>query len=185
MKRTESTSITRYTRTAVMLHWLIGIALIAETAFGFLLREIPRGTPMRGFWVNLHKSTGIVLGLLIVWRIVWRFTHRPPALPQGTPVWQSAASRVNHGFMYVCMLVIPLAGYMASNFSKYGVQFFSIVILPPWGPNDPRLYALLNGIHNWTAYALTALIVLHVLATLKHMLIDRDRLLSRMAPRQN
>ena len=185
MMRTDSLSTTRYTPTAVMLHWLIGIALIGEIAFGFLLREIPRGTLPRGMWVNLHKSTGIVLGLLIVWRIVWRFTHRPPAVPLGTPEWQAAASRMNHGVMYVCMLVIPLAGYLASNFSKHGVKFFSIAILLPWGPDDPRLYALLNGIHNWTAYALTALITLHVLATLKHVLIDRDRLLSRMAPRQH
>ena len=173
----------RYTRTAVVLHWLIGIALIGEIAFGFLLREIPRGTPPRGVWVNQHKSVGIVLGLLILARIVWRLAHRPPALPSVVPPWQSAAARVNHVAMYVCMIVIPLAGYLASNFSKNGVKFFASMILPPWGPDLPWLYKLLNGVHDLAAYVLTALIVVHVLATLKHALIDRDHPFSRMALR--
>ena len=173
----------RYTRTAVVLHWLIGIALIGEIAFGFLLREIPRGTPARGPWTNLHKSTGIVLGLLILARIVWRMAHRPPALPSAVPPWQSTAARVNHAAMYACMIAIPLAGYLASNFSKHGVKFFSTVVLPPWGPDIPWLYALLNGVHDVAAYVLTVLIVLHVLAALKHALIDRDHPFSRMALR--
>ena len=173
----------RYTRTAVVLHWLIGIALIAEIAFGFLLREIPRGTPARGPWTNLHKSIGIVLGILILARIAWRFMHRPPALPPAISPWESAAARVNHTAMYFCMVAIPLSGYLASNFSKNGVKFFSIVVLPPWGPDIPRLYALLNGVHDAAAYVLTALIILHVLATLKHALIDHDQPFSRMALR--
>ena len=173
----------RYTRTAVVLHWLIGIALMVEIAFGFLLREIPRGTPARGVWVNQHKSLGIVLGILILARIAWRFAHRPPALPAATPPWQSAAARVNHAAMYVCMLAIPLAGYLASNFSKHGVKFFSAVVVPPWGPDLPWLYTLLNGAHNVAAYVLTGLIVVHVLAALKHALIDHDHPFSRMALR--
>lgn len=175
----------RYTRTAVVLHWLIGIALIGEIAFGFLLREIPRGTPERGPWVNLHKSTGIVLGILILARIAWRFAHRPPALPATFSPWESAAARFNHAAMYTCMVTIPVAGYLASNFSKYGVKFFSTVVLPPWGPELPRVYALLNGIHDVAAYVLTVLIALHVLAALKHALIDRDRPFSRLTLRSS
>ena len=161
----------RYTRTAVVLHWLIGIALMVEIAFGFLLREIPRGTPPRGMWVNQHKS------------LAWRFARRPPALPAATPPWPCAAARVNHAAMYVCMLAIPFAGYLASNFSKHGVKFFSGVVLPPWGPDLPWLYTLLNGAHNVAAWVLTGLIVVHVLAALKHALIDHDRPFSRMAIR--
>ena len=85
--------------------------------------------------------------------------------------------------MHVGMLAIPLAGYLVSNFRKHGVKFFSAVVLPPWGPDLPWLHALLNGMHNVAAWVLTALIVLHVLAALKHALIDHDRPFSRMALR--
>ena len=81
----------RYGRTAVVLHWVIGFALIAQIAFGFLLDEIaPRGTPARTATINLHKSFGIVLALVIVARLPWRLRHAPPALPATMPAGSAA-----------------------------------------------------------------------------------------------
>ncbi len=182
-------NVARYTRTAIVLHWLIGAALMGEIAFGFYLREIARNTPARGPMVNLHKSIGIVLGLLIVARLAWRLAHRPPPLSMYVAPWQVVAARTNHAAMYVCMITIPLAGYLASNFSRFGIKLslgsvLPALVLPPWGPDLPWLYARLNGVHNIAAYVLTALIVLHVAATLKHAWIDRDRPFARMALRR-
>ena len=65
-----------YTRTAVVLHWAIGLALLAQIVFGFLLDDIaPRGTPARAGVINLHKSFGLVLLALIVVRLLWRWRH--------------------------------------------------------------------------------------------------------------
>jgi cytochrome b561 len=175
---------TRYTRTAVVLHWLIGTALAGEIAFGFLLREIPRNTALRGPTVNLHKALGIALGLLILVRLAWRVAHRPPPLAPHIARWQAAAARTNHAAMYACMIAIPLAGYLASNVSPFGIKLSGALVLPPWGPNLPWLYTLLNGVHNVAAYLLTTLIVLHVLATLKHAWIDRDRPFARLSLRR-
>lgn len=174
-----------YDRTAVLLHWIIGIALLGETVFGFLLREVARGTPARGPLTNLHKSIGIVLGLAILARLAWRAMHLPPPLPSNVPRWQVAAARANHVAMYACMVIIPLAGYAASNFSKFGLKFFTTVILPPWGPDRPDLYAFFNGLHNVAAYILAALVVVHVLATFKHVLVDRDRPFARLSLRRD
>ncbi len=173
-----------YTRTTVVLHWVIGVALLAEAVFGFYLRELARGSPLRGPAVNLHKSIGIVLGIAIVARLAWRWTHRPPPLPPGIPRWQATAARANHAAMYACMVVIPLAGYAASNFSKYGVRFFGTWTLPPWGPDAPSIYNALNTLHDVAAYALIVLVTVHVAATLKHAWIDRDRPFSRLTLRR-
>ena len=173
-----------YTRTTVVLHWVIGAALLAEVVFGFYLREFARGSPLRGPTVNLHKSIGVALGIAIVARLAWRLTHRPPPLPPGIPRWQAGLARANHAAMYACMLVIPLAGYAASNFSKYGVKFFGTWTLPPWGPDAPRVYDALNTLHDVAAYALIVLVTVHVAATLKHVWIDRDRPFSRLALRR-
>jgi cytochrome b561 len=170
----------RYGRMAVFLHWLIGLALLAQMGFGFLLDDIaPRGTPARAGVINLHKSIGITLGLLIVLRLLWRLAHRPPAWPSSMPAWQQRAARAVHRGLYACMVVMPLAGYLGSNFSKHGVRFFGIA-LKPWGPDLPAVYTFFTGVHDATAYVFTALIVLHVVAAAKHALIDRDAVLSRM-----
>ena len=83
----------RYGRVAIALHWLIGAALLAQITFGFLLDDIaPRGTPARAATINLHKSCGIVLALLIVVRLLWRLKHRPPAWPLALSAWQRSTA---------------------------------------------------------------------------------------------
>lgn len=173
-----------YTTTAIALHWLIALLLLGQFAFGLMLEDIPRGTPDRGLYVNLHKSSGIVIGLLILLRIAWRLKHTPPPLPAGMPAWQRTAARLSHVALYLCMLALPLSGYLASNFSKHGIKFFNIVRFPPWGPDDKTLYAFFNGTHHVAALPLAGFVGLHVLAVAKHMLIDRDGLLWRMWPRR-
>jgi cytochrome b561 len=171
-----------YGRVASTLHWLIGFALLGQIAFGFLLDEIaPRGTPARGSVINLHKSFGMILGVLIVLRLAWRLRHRPPAWPARMPAWQQRAALLGHRALYACMLVVPLAGYAASNFSRHGVKFFGLR-LPPWGPDLPALYAVLNTLHVGAAWLFCALVAGHVAASLKHALIDGDGIFRRISP---
>ena len=172
----------RYDRVAAWLHWGIGVLLLAEIAFGLLLDEIaPRGTPARAGVINLHKSFGIVLGILILARIVWRLRHAPPPWPATMSAARRRAARLGHVALYACMVIAPLAGYLGSNFSKHGVRFFGLV-LKPWGPDWPAAYSLLVGVHDASTYLLFALVVGHVAMTLKHALIERDGIFARIAP---
>ena len=172
----------RYDRVASLLHGLIGLALLGQIVFGFLLDEIaPRGTPARAGVINLHKSLGITLAVLIVLRLGWRLRHRPPAWPASMSAWQGRAARIGHAALYVCMLTMPLSGYIASNFSKHGIKFFGIA-LRPWGPDLPWVYAAFNLIHVGTAWVFTVLIVGHVLFAARHALVERHGLLARISP---
>ena len=172
----------RYDRLAVWLHWLIGAALLAETVFGFLLDEIaPRNTPPRAPVINLHKSIGVVLGVLVVVRLLWRIRHAPPAWPPGFAVWKQLAAEWGHRAMYACMVLMPLCGYIASNFSKHGVRFFGLA-LRPWGPDLPGVYAFFSGLHVVSAYVFTVLVVGHIAVAFWHLLIERDQVFWRMWP---
>ena len=162
------------------MHWLLGLALFAQIAFGFLLDDIaPRGTPARSGVVNLHKSCGITLAVLIAARLCWRLSHAPPPWPAAMAQGERRAAQWVHRALYACMVVMPLSGYVASNFNRFGITFFGFA-WPPWGPAWPEAYALFNGVHIVTAYVLCVLIGGHILAALKHAWIDRDGLFSRM-----
>jgi len=175
-------ALPRYDRVAIWLHWGIGVLLLAEIAFGLLLDEIaPRGTPARAGVINLHKSFGIVLGVLIVVRIVWRLGHAPPPWPATMSARRQRAANLGHVALYVCMVVAPLAGYLGSNFSKHGVRFLGVAI-PPWRPAWPAAYSLLVALHDASAYLLLALTIGHVAMALKHSLIERDGIFARIAP---
>jgi cytochrome b561 len=177
-----SKSTQAYGRVASLLHWLIGLALLGQITFGFLLDEIaPRGTPARAGVINLHKSLGIVLAVLIVLRLGWRLRHRPPAWPASMSVWQGRAASIGHATLYACMLTMPISGYIASNFSKHGIKFFGIA-LRPWGPDLPWVYAGFNLVHVGTAWVFTLLIAGHVLLAAQHALLERNGLLARISP---
>jgi cytochrome b561 len=171
----------RYTGTAILLHWLLVLALAAQVGFGWFLEDVPRGTPARTVYVNLHKSTGMVIGLLILLRLYWRLRHPAPALPASMPAWERAAARGSHVLLYACMVVMPASGYIASNFSKYGVNFFNSVKLAPWGMENAAVYAVFNTTHQVTSFLFVGLVVLHVLAALRH-LARRDGIFGRMWP---
>lgn len=172
----------RYGVVASALHWLIGIALLGQIGFGFLLDEIaPRNTPPRAAVINLHKSFGVTLAVLIVLRIAWRLAHRAPAPMASLPAWQQRASTLGHRALYACMVVMPTSGYIASNFSKYGVKFYGIA-LAPWGGDIPAVYRVFNLIHITTAWVFTALIVGHIAMALKHSMIDGNGIMARVWP---
>lgn len=171
----------RYTKVAVFLHWLLVVAFLAQIGFGWFLGDVPRGTPERTIFVNLHKSTGMLIGLVILFRLYWRLTHPAPALPSSVPAWERTASKWSHALLYICMVVMPASGYIASNFSKYGVNFFNSIKLAPWGAEDAAVYAVFNKTHLYTSWLFTALIALHVLAALRH-LAARDGVFTRMWP---
>ncbi len=131
--------------------------------------------------MNFHKSTGITIGLIILFRLYWRLTHPAPPLPATLPAWERAGARVSHVALYACMVIMPVAGYLASNFSKYGVKYFNAIALPPWGVDDKQIYAVFNTTHVITSYVFVTLIAIHAIAALRH-LARRDGIFERMWP---
>lgn len=172
----------RYTRIAIALHWILAVGIVGQILFGWYLNTVPRGTPERSLFVNLHKSTGLTLGVLIVVRFTWRWLHPPPPLPASVPTWEHIAADVSHRLLYACMLIMPVTGYIASNFSEWGVRFFNAILLPPWGIEDAKIYAFFNGAHVVTSYVFVTLIGMHMVSALRHAAL-RDGVFQRMWPK--
>lgn len=176
----QTDSAPRYDRTAMMLHWLIALFIFILFSLGWYMVGLPKRTPAVGFFYNLHKSIGVVAGSLIAVRVFWRVRHRPPPLPAHMPPWQIALSNISHSLLYLAIIVMPLSGFVASNFRKTGIVFFGMP-LPPLGWDDKKIYGVFNFLHICASYVLAALILIHVLAAIKHA-IDRDGVMRRMLP---
>jgi cytochrome b561 len=173
-----------YTRTAKTLHWLIAVFAFAQISLGLWMIGIPKAPPgIRVYWFNVHKSIGITLGLLILVRLLWRLTHRAPPLPATVPAWQRVAAKTSHVLLYVCMLVMPLSGYLGSSFTKYPIVYWG-VRLPHWGWEAPVLKELCSQVHLVTVTLFITLIAIHITAALKHLLVNRDGVFQRMWPRE-
>lgn len=172
---------TRYPRTAMVLHWTVALLIIALLATGWYMVGIPKNTPERAFFFNLHKSLGIITAILIMALIVWRLRHDAPPLPTAMPKWETMMAVLNHRLFYVLMVLMTLAGYLTSSFSKYGPKLFGIP-LPHWGWEDVALRGDFAAVHRVTALVFAALIALHIAAALKHLVWDKDGVFQRMMP---
>jgi cytochrome b561 len=171
----------RYTTVAIVLHWLIAAAVLFMIGLGWVMGDIPKGTPERAYWFNLHKSVGVTIAVLVVLRLLWRLSHRPPPLPSTMPAWEVKAAQLNHVLLYALLLAMPVIGFLASNFTKFGVKYFGLQVGPLFPENQAARDAL-QEVHTLLSYVLVVLVAIHVLAALKHWLIDRDRVFQRMLP---
>lgn len=172
----------RYSLTAIMLHWLMAILIIAAFLLGLTMVDIPGLTPTKLKYFSWHKWLGVTVFGLACLRILWRITHPAPPYPDSMARWQQKAAHVSHSLMYVLIFAVPLSGYFYSLAAGVPVVYLGVVPLPVFIAPDPELKALFKQVHY--AFNITLLVVfwLHVLAALKHQFVDRDRTLQRMLP---
>ncbi len=169
----------KYNRLAVFLHWLVGLAILAQLTLGFWMEDVPKSPPgVRASWFNLHKSTGMVIAMLIAMRIIWRLLHKVPTLPDVMSAAQKSLATWNHRLLYFCMVVMPLSGFLGSSFTPYPIKFFGAALPRLWDAN-PEMKEILALVHTLTACVLVALIGFHLLGALYH-LFKRDGVTGRM-----
>ncbi len=182
---TLPTTPQRYTRTAIALHWVLALALLGMVGMGLYMTGLPF-SPQRLKLYNWHKLAGITVLALSALRLLWRLTHRPPALPgyvaQAMPPWQHWAHHGTHHVLYVLFFTVPLLGWAYSSAAGFPIVFLGLWQLPDFVPVSKELADAIKPWHKFSAYGLTALAALHIAAALKHQFIDRDRLLARMWP---
>jgi len=185
MKTGQTASIERYTGTAIVLHWVLAIAIITVFAVGLRIGAMPF-SPAKLQLINWHKWAGVTILLLSALRLIWRLTHRPPALPaaieQGMPGWQRVAYHAVHHLMYVFFFAVPLLGWAYSSAKGFPIVWFGVVPLPDLVAKNAELADTLKALHGLAAFGLMGLVTLHMAAALKHHFIDRDGLLQRMRP---
>ncbi len=170
----------RYTHAAIALHWLLALLITATFALGAYMHELPF-SPTRLKLFNWHKWAGITILALSALRLLWRLWKRPPpALPM--PAWQAIAAQGAHWALYALFFAVPLMGWAYSSAAGFPVVVFGVLPLPDFVHADRALAEVLKERHGQLAWALAAVVVLHVLAAVKHHFIDRDGTLRRMLP---
>lgn len=158
--------------------------IISLVVFGLLMTQ--EWVPNRFTLYQWHKSVGITVLALSVGRLIWRLTHRPPALPTTLPRWQSMASHATHGLFYILMISMPLLGWAMVSASELPIPtvLYGLIGMPdmPGIPESDVVAGRFRLLHEIGAKLFIALIILHVGAALKHHFKDRDDILRRMAP---
>jgi cytochrome b561 len=161
------------------LHWVMALLIVVVGTLGLLHDSWPKDT--QSFWINMHALIGLAVWLLVLARMYWRSTHRPPDLPPHVGEFSRRLSYPVHLLMYVLLFVIPIIGVV--TFIWHGRVFDFGLFKVDFGVTKNRaVFHPTEDIHGYLAYALFALAGAHILAALWHQFIRRDGLLRRMWP---
>jgi cytochrome b561 len=188
----------RYTSVAIALHWLLAIAMLGMVFFGLWMEGLreqlndPERASLELFQqvqaaFNWHKTVGIAILVLSLFRLFWRLTHKVPPLPDKMKGWEKAAARTTHVLFYALMIGLPIGGYVAA--SSFGDTFpilafnnpdLALPKLPV--PQTEEFQQMTGQAHGLGGRVVLLLTLLHVGAALKHHFLDRDDTLARMLP---
>ena len=179
----KATPPTTYSAKARMFHWVTAAFILVLFPTGWIMAERGEQNIWDALTNNLY-STHKLLGFILFWIVIWRLTYRsrsgaPAPEPSLTPLERIASSSV-HWVLYGLLFVVPLLGWI--GISMYpALSIFGLFSLPSLtGKSEAAAQVL--ALHKTLAWALVALVVLHIGAALFHYFVRKDGVLARMLP---
>jgi len=193
-------TFSQYNNISIFLHWLIAVGIVFMFILGWFMDTVPKDAAKsstfdlfnmglyvwelskevspRSFYFNLHKSVGISLFALIILRILWRLTHKPPALLDSMKTWEKKLATGAHHGLYFLMVATPLAGIIMSISSKYGIHWFGIKLVG--GIDNKASRELFYEFHEIFGLLILLILFFHIAGAFKHALVDKDGAIRRM-----
>ncbi|MFL6573982.1 MAG: cytochrome b [Burkholderiales bacterium] len=166
---------------AKFFHWTVALLILVQIALGSAA-ALWRLSPLKLELFVWHKSTGMLILVLMLARLAWRLANRSPALPPQTPPWERHAAHASHAALYALALALPLSGWLINSAAGVPFSVFWLVPLPSLVPPDEHLEELAKLAHFSLLVALCLVLAAHIGAALRHHMIKRNDVLRRMLP---
>jgi cytochrome b561 len=146
--------------------------------------SLPNSNGIKFQIYDLHNSFGITVMIIALIRIYWRARNGWPTSLGAQKTWETRAKIAAHWTLILATLSMPISGILMRIGAGWGVKYFGIVLSPFTRVDNVASYPLLDelglSLHYYGGRVLIAVLILHVLAALKHHFIDRDGTLRRM-----
>ncbi len=172
----------RYDAGARVFHWLVVVLLLAQVPAGIAMIAPGLSQPTIDALYVLHKGLGAVLLVVVLLRLLWRLTHRPPAMPVHWPPLERTIASRTHATIYALLLVLGVSGYVHVIGGGFPIELLDRLGIPPLVPEMPRAAVVASLVHRFGAFLLIALVAIHVAEVLRHQWVERDGGMARMWP---
>jgi cytochrome b561 len=173
--------VARYAATARWLHWLTAALLFVIIPIGLWIKYFePANEAFKLRLYNIHESLGVIVFVIVLIRLVYRYLNPPPSLPPDTPAAIRIAAHVNHGGLYALLVLMPITGFLATNAWGFPLSIFGVLPMPVPLGKDEEIAKVLSFLHWCGAITIILLILAHLGGVIYHTFIRRDGLLRRM-----
>jgi len=171
---------TAYGSVAKIIHWLVALVVIGLFSVGVWMVTLDYYSDWYKTAPHYHKSVGLLLAALMIFRLLWRWFNVTPKAPANHTKWERFAAHSAHILLYLLLFALFFSGFLISTADGRGIEIFNWVTVPSLGELFQNQEDIAGEIHEWLAYSLIALVVIHAAAALKHHFIDKDNTLKRM-----
>ncbi|MCL1123045.1 cytochrome b [Shewanella surugensis] len=165
---------------SIAVHWISALTVFGIFFLGFWMVDLTYYSTWYKTAPHIHKSVGILLLLLTVFRFAWRLANPKPRASIEHQQWEKKVSHYTHMIIYLLLFAIMSSGYLISTADDRGIWVFDWFELPSLGQLFTDQADIAGLIHQVLAYSLIGLAILHSLGALKHHFLDKDNTLIRM-----
>ena len=175
---------TRYSAINQTAHWIAALGMFAILPLAWVMTNAREGSVVQHATYNWHKTVGLMVLLITVFRIVWRYFDPPPPYPTEFAAWDHRLARLIYWLFFAVMIWMPVTGLLDSAYDGFQIKLFNFISIPEIFPKNEAkadFFARLHDLGQWPVYGL---IMLHLVAVAFHLVWRRDNVLSRMLPEQ-
>ncbi len=163
---------------AIALHWLMAFAIIAMFALGVWMRTLGYYDSWYHAAPELHKSVGILLLALLLFRWCWRLGNVRPKLMG--KAWEQSIALLVHRMHYILLFALMITGYLIPTAEGVGIDVFGWFSVPALVSLGREAADIVGMMHRYLAWSVVGLACVHATAALKHHIIDKDHTLLRI-----
>jgi len=156
---------------SIALHWLTAALVLTMWTLGTMSQTDVQDDA--AWYAHLHMSIGVSAYALLWGRILWRLAEGHPGPHQGQSALLFPLAKVFHYGFLIAIGVMLVSGPLMVWSGGDAVEVFAFAIASPFAAS-PDLHDLLRRIHGVTSSLIIIGVVLHILAALKHVVINRD-----------
>ena len=176
----------RYPLIHRLLHWAVAVVVLGTLTVGMIFTFLEFegtlatfGKATTDLLYKYHKSFGIVVLILMLARLAVRLAYGKPGYRPPIAGWERSVSTAVHASLYGLLLLQPILGWAATAAGGYPIQFFEWN-LPGFLSKDEALSEVLYEVHGVGGWLILILAGLHIAAALRHWLVQRDQVMTRM-----
>jgi cytochrome b561 len=164
-----------------LMHWLTAGLMLCVFVLAFSI-DLATSRAMHTAFLQLHRSVGLTVWVVTLFRLAWRHFAKYPDWPSDMPQTMRVAAMASEYALYALLLAQPILGILQTSAHGDHVNLFFVGQLPALIDKNRPLAQQLLTIHKAVGFSLLGLIALHVSAALFHHFWRRDDTLTAMLP---
>lgn len=163
----------------IFIHWVTALVVFGLFGLGLWMVDLNYYSEWYRTAPSLHKSIGLTLFALTVFRVVWKFTNPSPVALSSNKL-EKRLGKLAHFAIYLLLFTIMISGFLISTADGRGIEWFGLFEIISLGEFVPNQEDIAGEVHEWAAFLLIGLVCFHFLAAIKHHFIDKDNTLKRI-----